>query len=92
MATAKPKTTTKPRASKKAAPSSSAPTETSNDSIAPAGETTPVVENTSAAEVSRLVEEAAYYKAEKRGFTPGYELQDWLEAEAEVLGRAQRRP
>ena len=28
---------------------------------------------------------AAYYKAEARGYQPGYEIQDWLEAEAEVL-------
>lgn len=27
----------------------------------------------------------AYSKAEKRGFEPGYELGDWLEAEAEVI-------
>lgn len=26
----------------------------------------------------------AYYKAEARGFEPGHEIQDWLEAEAEV--------
>ena len=25
----------------------------------------------------------AYYKAESRGFEPGYELDDWLEAERE---------
>lgn len=27
---------------------------------------------------------AAYYKAEARGFVPGLEMEDWLEAEAEV--------
>ena len=27
---------------------------------------------------------SAYYKAEARGYEPGHELQDWLEAEAEV--------
>jgi len=27
----------------------------------------------------------AYYKAESRGFEPGHEIQDWLEAEAEVM-------
>ena len=27
---------------------------------------------------------AAYYKAEARGFQPGRELDDWLEAEAEL--------
>ena len=30
------------------------------------------------------IAEAAYYKAEKRGFTAGYELVDWLEAEHEL--------
>lgn len=29
------------------------------------------------------IEKAAYYKAEKRNFSPGNEVQDWLEAEAE---------
>jgi hypothetical protein len=36
-------------------------------------------------ERQRLVEQAAYFRAEKRGFAPGCELQDWVEAEAEVL-------
>ena len=40
-------------------------------------------------EVFRLIQEAAYYKAAARGFSPGYEEQDWLEAEASVLSRAQ---
>lgn len=30
------------------------------------------------------IAKAAYYKAEKRGFAPGYEEQDWLAAEAEI--------
>ncbi|MGZ8189726.1 MAG: DUF2934 domain-containing protein [Methylococcaceae bacterium] len=30
------------------------------------------------------IAELAYYKAEKRGFLPGYELCDWLEAEREL--------
>lgn len=45
----------------------------------------------SAHEIYRLIQEAAYRKAEARGFAPGVELQDWLEAEQEVwtrLGRA----
>ncbi|PPC97005.1 DUF2934 domain-containing protein [Methylotenera mobilis] len=28
---------------------------------------------------------SAYNKAESRGFEPGHEIQDWLEAEAEVM-------
>jgi hypothetical protein len=27
------------------------------------------------------IAELAYYKAESRGFEPGFELQDWIEAE-----------
>ena len=33
-----------------------------------------------------MIAEAAYYRAEKRGFTPGYEYCDWLEAEREIKG------
>jgi hypothetical protein len=32
----------------------------------------------------RAVEEIAYLLAEKRGFVPGFELDDWLAAEKEV--------
>jgi hypothetical protein len=37
---------------------------------------------------------AAYHCAEKRGFSPGYEVQDWLDAEAEVnelIGQARSK-
>jgi len=33
----------------------------------------------------RAIGEAAYFLAEKRGFTPGHELEDWLEAETQVM-------
>ncbi len=33
---------------------------------------------------NRMIAEAAYYRAEARGFATGYELEDWLEAEAEI--------
>jgi hypothetical protein len=39
----------------------------------------------SAQEHQMLVARAAYFRAEKRGFAPGGELQDWVEAEAELL-------
>lgn len=32
----------------------------------------------------QMVAVAAYYCAERRGFAPGGELQDWLDAEAQV--------
>ena len=31
-----------------------------------------------------LIAEAAYLRAERRGFVPGHETDDWLEAEVEV--------
>jgi len=31
-----------------------------------------------------MIAEAAYYLAEKRGFTPGDEMADWVRAEAEI--------
>ena len=31
------------------------------------------------------IAELAYYKAERRSFEPGHELEDWLEAEQEYL-------
>ncbi len=32
-----------------------------------------------------MIAEAAYYKAEKRAFTPGNELRDWLDAKREII-------
>jgi hypothetical protein len=32
----------------------------------------------------------AYYKAEARGFAPGLEMDDWLQAEAEAEAEAQQ--
>jgi hypothetical protein len=31
-----------------------------------------------------MIAQAAYYRAEQRGFEPGHELEDWLEAEARI--------
>jgi len=39
-----------------------------------------------------LIAEAAYFRAEHRGFEPGHELDDWLAAESDIdgmLGRAE---
>ena len=38
----------------------------------------------SAEERRNLIARVAYFRAEKRGFSPGCELQDWVEAEREV--------
>jgi len=45
----------------------------------------------SAEEIYRLIREAAYLKAEARNFAPGVELQDWLDAEKEVLERLAKK-
>jgi hypothetical protein len=31
-----------------------------------------------------MISEAAYWRAERRGFEPGHEMEDWFAAEAEV--------
>jgi len=38
-------------------------------------------------DMQRWVAEAAYYRAERRGFEPGMEADDWLAAEAEIQAR-----
>lgn len=38
----------------------------------------------SADERRAMIEQAAYFRAERRGFAPGHELQDWIAAEVEV--------
>jgi len=35
-----------------------------------------------------MIAENAYYRAERRGFLPGNEVEDWLAAEEEVDGQA----
>jgi len=61
---------------------------TKKDSIGPipvAG-TEPIPESVSEYSADELfrIAEGAYYKAEARGYEPGHEIQDWLEAEAEM--------
>jgi len=38
-----------------------------------------------AASAQTMIAEAAYYRAERRGFIPGFAMEDWLAAEHEVL-------
>jgi len=42
-------------------------------------------------ELQRLISEAAYFRAKQRGFEPGHELEDWIQAEAEVMRRLEGR-
>ena len=39
----------------------------------------------SSEELHRVISDVAYYLAEGRNFEPGHEIEDWLNAEAEVL-------
>lgn len=38
-------------------------------------------------DVEKWIAEAAYYRAQERGFQPGFETEDWLAAEAEITAR-----
>ena len=42
-------------------------------------------------ERDRMIAVAAYYRAKRRGFEPGHELEDWLAAEAEIKRLFERR-
>jgi hypothetical protein len=35
----------------------------------------------------RMIELAAYFRAERRGFLPGFEVEDWFAAEAEIAAQ-----
>jgi hypothetical protein len=44
----------------------------------------PAAETTVAVDRRLLIEREAYLRAERRGFEPGHELEDWLAAEHSV--------
>jgi hypothetical protein len=39
----------------------------------------------------KMIAEAAYFRAQKRGFAPGDEVKDWLDAETEVAHQLGQR-
>ena len=45
----------------------------------------------SAEDRRQMIAQAAYFIAQRRNFAPGYELEDWLAAEAQVDGELMRR-
>ena len=51
---------------------------------------TPPAEQPSPEDIRRRIEMQAYFKAKARGFAPGYELEDWLQAEREVRQQQRR--
>jgi hypothetical protein len=42
------------------------------------------VQQVSAAERQSMIAQAAYFRAERRNFAPGHEVEDWVAAEGEV--------
>jgi hypothetical protein len=56
------------------------------EAATPKAPVAPKVPAASAAPVDRdeMIRVAAYFRAVRRGFAPGYEVADWLEAQAEV--------
>lgn len=50
------------------------------------GGAAPAAEAPTQDSLHRKIAEAAYYRAERRGFAPGSEELDWFEAEAEIRG------
>ncbi len=52
--------------------------------FSPPPQPAPVEPRRSPEERRKLIEEAAYYRAQQRHFLAGHELDDWLAAEAEV--------
>lgn len=63
----------KPRAPRKSPTTKTVPVEMPAATVEPAPE-----------DVGSMIATAAYYLAAARNFTPGYELDDWLEAERVV--------
>ena len=49
------------------------------------GFTLPTSSSVQPINLDAMIAEAAYYKAEKRGFYPGNDIRDWLEAKREII-------
>lgn len=82
--------TKKPSVSKKATTNTSKTVKQSNRSVksktSPAAGSHHSLSTTvlSPQQRHKMIAEAAYYLAEHRGFTPGYETEDWLTAESTI--------
>lgn len=69
--------------SAKSEPGQSTGTRTADTTSSMAADKTPATVEAMRAAIS----EAAYFIAQRRGFQPGHEVDDWLEAEAQVMDR-----
>lgn len=79
---AKPRVTTKPAANEAPAPQKPRAPRKTLTTKAPAAAPMPTGE-----ELDGMIATAAYYLAAARNFTPGHELDDWLEAERSIRAR-----
>jgi hypothetical protein len=76
--------TSSPSGARKRAPAAPKESESQNDKKTAPRKPATRATDPSADERRRRVALAAYYRAERRGFAPGHELEDWLAAEAEI--------
>lgn len=74
----RPRKTAAKTAAKKVAPGKVAPGKTAT------AQRSPKASSSVPADRESQVRMVAYLRAERRGFAPGYEVEDWLAAEAEV--------
>lgn len=49
-----------------------------------ATKTIPLKQSDNEEDLQHMISEAAYYRAENRGFEPENDLEDWLEAEKQI--------
>lgn len=89
MANRRPTGSVRPAATPPAAsapPADQAPQQRSRSAPVKAASVTGAATGITVSEDARraMIEQAAYLRAERRGFSPGGEVEDWLAAEAEV--------
>ena len=53
-------------------------------------EPAPATDNLEAEDKLSRIAVLAYYKAEARGYEPGHEMQDWLDAEVEITKKTKK--
>jgi hypothetical protein len=79
------KPTRKPRAPAAAKPAAKpAPAKARPTARQPAAKASTPPQGPTPAEREDMIRTAAYFRARNRGFSPGYEWEDWLAAEAEI--------
>ncbi|HEY7377988.1 MAG TPA: DUF2934 domain-containing protein [Steroidobacteraceae bacterium] len=86
-----PSTSAKPaRARRTAPPTIAQPDAPPAGSTREAAPTSAARTRITATDRQGMIATAAYYRAEKRRFAPGFDLEDWLAAESEIDGSLAR--